>query len=182
MPSKSTLAVFLVPALALLIPFVAMQFTREVYWSLSDFLLMYALMTAVAGTFKFLTGRSRDLAYRAGVAVACAASFLLTWANLAVEVIGDDNPVNTLYFLVPLLGLVGAGAARFTSPGLARTAYLMAALQMAIPVIALFVDRTNFSPGILGAFVLNGIFAALFIFSGLLFRYSDRHPVASRAA
>lgn len=174
MPRKSTLAVLLVPACILLIPLVAMQFTAEVSWSFMDFALMYALMVAVGGTFRFLAGRSNHFAYRAAAAVGCGGCFLLIWVNLAVEVIGDDNPVNALYFLIPLVGLIGAGLARFAPQGLARATFLMAAMQMLVPVIALFVDRTNFSPGILGVFVLNGIFAAMFVFAGLLFQYSGR--------
>jgi hypothetical protein len=174
MPSKSTLAVLLIPAFILLIPLVAMQFTDEVDWSLSDFVLMYGLMTGIGGAFKFVASRSTSLAYRAGAAVACGTAFFLTWVNLAVEVIGDDNAVNALYFLVVLLGLLGAGAARFRAAGMARAMFAMAAAQMLVPTVGVIVNPNNFSPGILPVYVLNGGFAALFIFAGLLFSHAAR--------
>ncbi|HYC71240.1 MAG TPA: hypothetical protein VEB66_08550 [Opitutaceae bacterium] len=176
MPSKSTLAVLLTPAVILLIPLVAMQFTAEVQWTWSDFLVMYVLMASVGGVLRFALTRSRHPAYRVAAATGCLTSFLLTWVNLAVEVIGDDNPVNALYFLVILAGLAGAGAARFEARGLARVAFGMAAAVMSVPVIALVVDPTNFSPGVLGVFVLNGIFAALFTGAGLLMWHAARNP------
>lgn len=178
MPSKSTLAVFLVPAFILLIPLGAMQFTSEVDWSALDFILMYGLMTGIGGAFKFVASRSNHLAYRVGAALACGTAFLLTWVNLAVEVIGDDNAVNALYFVVVLLGLIGAGAARFRAAGMARTMFGMAAAQMLVPTVGVIVNPDNFSPGILPVYVLNGGFAALFIFAGFLFSHAGRDESA----
>jgi hypothetical protein len=68
----------------LLIPLVAMQFTDEVNWTLSDFVVM--------GTLLFVVGLLIELAirkagkYRAIAIMAIVLGFLWLWAELAVGV------------------------------------------------------------------------------------------------
>ncbi len=70
----------------LLVPLVAMQFTREVNWTLSDFIIGGALLFA---TGLLLTGAARTLRTRrarmlAGAAIALG--FAYVWAELAVGI------------------------------------------------------------------------------------------------
>lgn len=71
--------------LILLVPFVAMQFTEQVYWDSTDFILMGSLLFVSAGVYlvavKGVT-RSRKII----TAVAVAAVFLYIWAELAVGI------------------------------------------------------------------------------------------------
>ena len=85
---KSLSLVVVATALLLLVPLVAMQFTGEVAWTLSDFLIAGALLAGTGLAFvismrKLSTTRSR---LAAGVALALA--LLLVWMELAVGVFG----------------------------------------------------------------------------------------------
>lgn len=78
-------AVFAVLAMALLaVPLVAMQLSKDVSWSLGDFLaavmLLLALGTALEIAIRFAPSRA---VRAAGVALALAA-FVFIWAMLAV--------------------------------------------------------------------------------------------------
>lgn len=79
---KSTLYIALGTLGILLIPLVAMRFTSEVQWTLSDFAIMGAIL--------FVTGTLIDLAlhtlgrYRIAAILAIVFLFLWLWVELAV--------------------------------------------------------------------------------------------------
>ena len=75
----------LVTVLILLIPLIAMQFTRQVNWTLSDFIVMGTLLFGTGSMF-VLTARRINKKYRFAVGVAFAVAFLWLWAELAVGV------------------------------------------------------------------------------------------------
>ena len=88
MENKRLFGIVLAVALILLIPFIAMQFTDEVNWTLLDFV--------VAGILLLGTGLLCELVMRkvnngtkriATIAVILAALFLI-WAELAVGIFG----------------------------------------------------------------------------------------------
>lgn len=171
MKNKRTIIVLIGPALLLLVPLVAMQFSAEVQWSLFDFVVMGVLLYGAGFTYLLLARMSGSAAYRAAAAMAMVTALLLVWMNLAVGIIGnEDNPANALYAGVLGTLFLGALAARFRAAGMARTLYLAAIVQMLVPVIAFITWRPDFSPGVVGVFVLNAIFAALWVGSGLLFQ------------
>ncbi len=156
----------------LMVPFTAMQFTSEVNWSPFDFIVMGALLFGTGLMYVLVSRMSENFAYRAAVGLGVLTSFLLVWVNLAVGFIGsEDNPANALYLGVLLTGLVGAGIARFRAKGMARSLFAMAIVQLLVPLVAMMIWRPSMddAPGILGVFVLNGVFAGLFVLSGLLF-------------
>lgn len=116
--------------LLLLTPLVAMQFTEEVDWTASDFVIMGILMAVPLAAFELAVRASSSIAFRAAVAVAMATAFLLVWINLAVGVIGsENNPANLMFFGVLAIGVVGAFVADFRAEGLSRTLLAMAAAQ-----------------------------------------------------
>jgi hypothetical protein len=173
MKTKDYLIVALVPLFILMIPLVAMQFTAEVKWTLSDFVAMWFVLTVPTFLFRLLfTRKWASLPYRLGAGLALLAGFLMTWVNLAVQIIGHDNPANVLYLGVALFGLAGVGFSRFHPAGLARAAFATAAAVFLVPVIGYLAWPGDFSPGVLRVFVLNGGFVAMFVFSGLLFRHA----------
>src|SRR5688500_8077955 len=81
-----------VAGLVLLLPLLAMQFTREVDWTVGD-LLFAAMMFGLVGlTLELAVRASRSISYRGGVAAAVAASFLIVWATGAGGRVGKaDN-------------------------------------------------------------------------------------------
>lgn len=89
--------------------------------------------------------------------------------NGAVGIIGD-GPVNLMYVGVPAIGVIGAFIVSLEPRGMARALFVMALAQMLVPVIALVIWNPPFNPGVLPVFVLNGIFAGLWLTSAGLFR------------
>ena len=62
------------------------------------------------GAIVDLTSRlTGDWAYRFGIIIALGTAFVITWANLAVGIVGnEDNPLNLIFFGVILVALIGA--------------------------------------------------------------------------
>lgn len=107
-------------ALLLSAPFIAMRFTSEVDWSAADFLVMGLMLGIVCGAVELTVRLTDDLAYRLGAAAAIGGAFLISWANLAVGIVGsEDNPFNNLFFYALLVGPAGAIIARFRARGMA---------------------------------------------------------------
>lgn len=160
----------LVTAFLLLIPLVAMQFTEEVNWDLFDFVVMGALLFGTGLAYELVARKVGATAYRVAVGVALAGAFLLVWVNGAVGIIGsENNPANVMYAGVLAVLVIGAAVARFKPQGMAHALFATAIAQAVVPVIALVVRRSDFSPGVLPVFVLNAFWVALFVVSGLLF-------------
>ncbi len=74
--------------LLLLVPFMAMQFTDEVSWTLFDFVVMGILLLITGLTCEMIWRKVNKLEYRITLCVALAAVFLLIWAELAVGIFG----------------------------------------------------------------------------------------------
>lgn len=167
----------------LLIPLVAMQFNSNVDWTLSDFIFAGTLIFGTGFTYKFITRKQSDIAYRVAVGFALFTGFFLIWTNLAVGIIGsENNPVNLLYFGVIAVGIIGALVVRFQSKGMAIVLFLMAIAVVFAAAIALFTGMHQL-PGssiteILG---VNGFFMTLFIIAALLFRYAAKEQVLTMA-
>ncbi|RPJ03452.1 MAG: hypothetical protein EHM31_00755 [Candidatus Aminicenantes bacterium] len=155
----------------------AIPLVAQFPWSMGDFVVMGVLLFG-AGLMYVLIARLSDIvAYRMAVGIAVAAGLLLIWVNLAVGIIGsENNPANQLYAGVLLVGFIGAAFARFRPRQMSLAMYATAIAQILAPVMALIVWRSTFDepPGIVGIFILNGFFAALFVVSGVLFRQASR--------
>jgi hypothetical protein len=165
-----------VAALILLLPLIAMQFTTEVNWNMSDFAFAAALLIGTGLTYELTVRKRGDTAYRAAVGVALAAVFMLIWFNGAVGLIGsENNPANLMYGGVLAVGIIGAIIARFRPHGMARALFATALAQALVGVIALAAGLGATGPiwplDILG---LTGFFVTLFTGSALLFRKAAR--------
>jgi hypothetical protein len=141
-------------------------------WTAFDFALAAGLIATIAITFFAVTRRASSRHYRAAVAVALAAAFILVWGNAAVGVIGsEDNPANLMYWGVLAAGIAGAIAARLRPRGMVRTLLAMAVLQVAVPIIAAAAGRAPADAGwVLEATLLTAFFSGLWILSAALFR------------
>ena len=166
----------------LLIPFIAGQFTDEMQWTGSDYLIM-GIMLTIAGTLFEVGARfSTSTPYRVGLATAVGTGFLLTWMNLAVGIIGsENNPANALYGVVVLIGFIGALLSMFKARGLAIAALVTAVAQFLVPIVALIMYRPDITagegPGMVGVFILNSFFVGLWLVAArLLKRASEMEP------
>lgn len=161
----------------LLLPLVAMQFTREVNWTLFDFLAIGAMLLAACGSYEFAVRLSANTAYRAGFGVAVVAAFLLVWITLAVGIIGnEDDPANLMFGGVLAVALIGAVIARFRPMGMSHALVATATAQMLVAVIAL-VAGFGYE-----AVLLSGLFGALWLASAALFRKAAREQVLAGAS
>lgn len=178
------ISLVLVTGCFLLIPLLAMQFTNEVDWTLSDFIfaggllfgtgLMYILVTRILATRK-----ADDTPYRVAVGFALFTGLFLIWVNAAVGIIGsEDNPFNVMYFGVIAVGIIGGLSARFQPQGMIRTMFAMALAQALITAIALIGGFYQTPPStVFHIMGVNGFFITLFVVSALLFRYAEQGQI-----
>lgn len=165
-------------ALLLLAPLVAMQFTEEVDWTASDFVIMGVMLLLVGLGFELAIRMSSDVVYRAAFGLAVLAGFLLVWANLAVGIIGaEDNPANAMYLAVLAVGVAGAILVRGQPRGMAETLIAMATVQALIAVIAMMPGLGAPSNGPLHIAAVNGFFIALFVAAAGLFHVSNNDGI-----
>ncbi|MBO0329259.1 hypothetical protein [[Muricauda] lutisoli] len=72
----------------LAIPFIAMQFSSEVKWSLFDFLVAGGLLLALGFSIDLAIRKAKTIKNRYVAITAIVILFLLIWAELAVGVFG----------------------------------------------------------------------------------------------
>ena len=177
------MAPWIAAAFLLLLPFVSMQFTNEVSWDETDFLVMGAMLFGACGAWELAARMTGNCAYRAAVGVAVIAAFLLIWINLAVGIIGsEDNPANLMYFGMLAIGLIGAIFARFRPERMVRALVAMAFAQTLVGVIALIAGLGNTGenwPRVIE--VLTGFFATLWLISAWLFWRATRKQTSVAA-
>jgi hypothetical protein len=174
--SRWRIAVWGGATVLLLLPLVAMQFTAEVQWDGTDFVVFGAMLFAACGSYELATRATRNRSYRTAVGVALATAFVLVWMNLAVGIIGsEDNPANLMYGAVLAVGLIGAAIARFRPQGMARALVATAIAQGLVAVIALVA-------GLGYTLLLTGAFMALWLTSARLFRKAAREQAANGVA
>lgn len=180
---KNILRPLFVAMLILLIPAVAMQFTGEVDWSLSDFVIMGAIIFLVGLGFEAAFRKSGNIAYRIAFGIGLAATFMIIWANLAVGFVGSGpNLPNILLGLVPFVGIIGGIIARAQPQGMARTMFAMAAAVALAPLIGLVVNRPRIDEGVFAVLGITAFFSLLFVVSGFLFRNAAQDVATKQMA
>jgi hypothetical protein len=176
------MAAWTVAALILLLPLVAMQVTDEVAWDAADFAVAGALVVGAGIAYEVAAKMTGNTAYRAAVAVALAAAFLLVWVNGAVGIIGTEgNPANLMYGGVLAAGIIGAGIARFRPDGMARALAAMALAQVLVVVIAVVAGMGYPASPPLEILGVNALFVALWLLSAWLFRKAAREQSSTGA-
>lgn len=158
-------------ALVLAVPLIAMQFTDEVAWHATDFMVAGTLVLGTGLLFELAVRKAGSTAYRVGVGVALAGAFLLVWVNGAVGIIGsEDNPANQMYGGVLALGVVGALLARFEARGMARTLAAVAVAQAVVAGVAIVGGMGLPASGPGEVALLNGFFVAFWLVAARLFQ------------
>lgn len=140
-------------AIALILtPLVAMQFTREVNWDETDFIVATIIFGIFGGFIELAVRLSSNWYFRIGAMFAVLAGFMVVWANLAVGLIGnEDNPVNLWFGAVLLIAIAGSIASRFRGSILPWAMFVAGTLQVAIGTFA----------GILGTDLRGGRFTII---------------------
>lgn len=173
---KSILWVAVATVIILLVPLVAMQFTNEVDWSVSDFIIMGALIFGTGCAYVLISRFSTNLIYKTAIGLAIVATFLMIWANLGVGLIGSGPHLgNLMYIGVVAVVIIGIILSGFSPVGMERAMYATAIALMLLAGIALLANMHQY-PGSSVAEIIgvNGFFAILYIISGLLFRNASQ--------
>ena len=84
---KDVAGVLALTGSALLIPLVAMQFTHEVNWDISDFVIMGTLIFCIGMLVVLAARKIEKTNHKIGVIIALLIMFLFIWAQLAVGII-----------------------------------------------------------------------------------------------
>jgi len=84
------LILFGVPLILLLIPLLSMQFTDEVNWNATDFVIAGVLLFGTAGICELVFRKVNNRDIRLGIVVALLIFLVLIWAELAVGIF--DTP------------------------------------------------------------------------------------------
>lgn len=159
-----------VAAVLLLTPLAMMQVSDDWNWGVGDFVFAAAMIGGTCLLYETAARWSASLAYRWGVMLALAASFLIVWINLAVGIVGEDDPANVTFFGLVAMAAAASFAAGFTARGMARAMACVAAAQAALGIlVATAPVNADVPPGPAALIGLNGGFAVLWLLAALLF-------------
>jgi hypothetical protein len=86
---KSLGRVLLGTGAILLVPLIAMRFTREVNWTVLDFLVAGVLLAGIGTLYVLLTRKLRTPIQRRAVGGGLLLTLMLLWAELAVGIFGS---------------------------------------------------------------------------------------------
>ena len=87
-PNKRLIFILLAVVFILSIPLIAMQFTKEVNWSLSDFVTMGILLISTGLLSELILRKVTRIQYRLVICGILIFALFMIWAELAVGVFG----------------------------------------------------------------------------------------------
>lgn len=87
MKNKRLLLIVLIAVILLFIPFLAMQFTEEVNWTLSDFAVAGILLLGTGLLLEIVLRKVKKSKYL--IVICIVLGLLLIWAELAVGIFGS---------------------------------------------------------------------------------------------
>jgi hypothetical protein len=167
--AKTMLRVALVSLGLLMVPFVAAQFVKDWHWGVGGFVRAYVLFFLTGMVYAVIARKMGSWSYKAGVGVALVAGFALGWSTM-VQTADSGHPERLWYLSVLVVGFIGACLARLKAPGLAVTLFAMAAVLALISVVLPSGAPSDMA---LRMAIGHGVFVALFVASGLLFRHAS---------
>jgi hypothetical protein len=88
MKNKRLIGIVLTVMFLLLIPFIALQFTEEVNWTLSDFVIAGILLLGTGLMCELVLRKVKKFEHRVIMCVALLGVLFLIWAELAVGIFG----------------------------------------------------------------------------------------------
>jgi len=85
---KRLILIVLISIILLFTPLIAMQFTDEVNWTLSDFIIGGVLLFGTGLLYELVFRKVKKNSFRIVISAAVLLAFLLIWAELAVGIFG----------------------------------------------------------------------------------------------
>jgi hypothetical protein len=150
----------------LLLPLVAMQFTKEVNWNGFDFLVMGGMLLTVCVLYEVAARIARSNAYMVAAGIAVGGAFLTVWANLAVGIIGsENNPANDIFFWVIAFEFAASVLVLFRARPMVWVMVATAAAQLGACLYA-------WMAGLGHVWMFTGVMCALWLASARLFHHA----------
>jgi len=87
--NKRLAGIVLTIAILLLIPFIAMQFTNEVNWSVSDFMVAGVLLLGTGLLCELVMRKVKNIKTRLAICGVMLLVLLIIWIELAVGIFGS---------------------------------------------------------------------------------------------
>lgn len=88
MKNKRVIIILTVVAIILLIPLVSMQFTNEVDWTISDFVIMGTLLLGTGLLCELILRKVKSFEHRIIICGLIILGFFLIWIEMAVGIFG----------------------------------------------------------------------------------------------
>jgi hypothetical protein len=172
---KDIAIVAAIAASILIIPLAVSIFSKEMNWSVMDFIIVWILLFSAGITYRLVTRKKKTASYRGAIALAALTGLFMMWVNLGVGIFGSGpNPVNLLYAVVLTVGLFGSIMSRFKPHGMALTLYSMAAANILLAVFALIYNSyVPTEENVMQIVMINFFFIVMWTSSGLLFRNAE---------
>jgi hypothetical protein len=86
--NKRLIGIMVTAGVLLLIPFVAMQFTSEVNWTVPDFVVAASLLFGAGFLIEFVIRKVQQSNHRVAIALGVLVFLILFWMELAVGIFG----------------------------------------------------------------------------------------------
>ena len=123
--------------------------------------------------------KSGTTLYRIGGVVALLAGFLPTWMNVAVGIVGEDDPSNLGFFGVVVTAAACAFVARFRATDMARAMWAVAVVQAGLVVVIVTAPSTT-DEGVTRVLVVSTGLTLLWLISAMLFHRSAVREARSK--
>ncbi len=122
--------------------------------------------------------KSGTTLYRIGGAVALLAGFLPTWMNVAVGIVGEDDPSNLGFFGVVVTAAACAFVARLRASDMARAMLAVAVVQAGLALVIVTAPSTT-DEGVMRVLVVSTALTLLWLISAMLFHRSAIREASS---
>ena len=87
--NQRSILLYSLPFAILSIPFIAMQFTKEVNWTLSDFVIMGGMLFATVFAIDLVLKKFKTLKSRLVIVSVIVLLLMIVWAEMAVGIFGS---------------------------------------------------------------------------------------------
>ena len=91
MLKKNLIYLSIIVFIILLIPLIAMQFSNEVNWDITDFLVAGILLFGIGLSIDFVLRKVGNVKYRIIICLLLLLVFILIWAELSVGILEHLN-------------------------------------------------------------------------------------------